>query len=65
MPCHRLPGLGLERAGVQADIVVDAFAKLKLEVEWVICPAACQVEPLVSSAFSSSTVSAPQPSWAR
>ena len=30
----------------------------------MICPAACQVEPLVSSAFSRSTTSAPQPSWA-
>jgi hypothetical protein len=31
----------------------------KLDVEWVICPAACQVLPLVSSAFSSSTTSRP------
>ncbi len=37
---------------------------LRLEVNWVQSPAACQVEPLVSSCFSTRTVSV-TPSFAR
>jgi hypothetical protein len=62
---HAMSRLGLFQPpapGIEPNVVIDAFANPKLDVEWVIWPAACHVLPDVSSAFSSNTVSAPHPS---